>query len=189
MNECLFYFENRYSCRYLILPVPLTNYSTDKPTKQDVLYPTYGGVTVWDQSKCVVTNFRFFFRCIQNLTVQTWRGFEIWFSNFMIVNNLDHCYLYERRCKYRLNVCSLTFVYRYVEKYAVSLSFKTVKITNVKHSSFIQSEGYMFRPQLNGLNVWLRSKHVALPLNKTVVLDVCYFICFKFPGTSWCRPS
>jgi hypothetical protein len=28
--------------------------------------------------------------------------------------------------------------------------FKTVKITNVKHNSFIKSEGYMFRPQLNG---------------------------------------
>jgi hypothetical protein len=86
-----------------------------------MLYPTYGGVTVLDQSKCVVADFRFFCRYIYKLTAQTWRGLEICFAHFVIINNLDHCCLYERGCQYRLNLCSLAFVYRYVEKYAVSL--------------------------------------------------------------------
>ena len=65
-------------------------------TKQAMLYPTYGGFTVLDQSKCVVANFRFFCRYFDNLTVQAWRGSEIWFAHFMIVKNLEYCYLYER---------------------------------------------------------------------------------------------
>jgi hypothetical protein len=35
----------------------------------------------------------------------------------------------------------------------------------------------------------ITSKHVVFTLNKTAVLDFCYFNCFKFPSTSWCRPS
>jgi len=89
------------------------NYSTDKPTEQAMLYPTYSAVTVLDLSKCVDADFRFFFRYIYKSTVQTRRHLEIWFAHSVIVNSLDHCYLHERRCKYRLNVhvCSLTFVY------------------------------------------------------------------------------
>ena len=54
------YFVLKIDTSVDILPVPHTNYSTDKPTKQAMLYPTYGGVTVLDQSKCVVEDFRFF---------------------------------------------------------------------------------------------------------------------------------
>jgi len=82
-------------CRYLILPVPHTNYSTDKPPKQAMLYAIYGGVTVLNHSKYVVTDFQFFCRCTDKLTVQTWRGLEIRFAHFIVlVKNLDYCYLY-----------------------------------------------------------------------------------------------
>ena len=66
----------------------------------------------------LVEKLRLFFHCIFELIVQTWRGLQIWLANFLIVNNLDHCHLYKRPYKYRLNVCSLTFVYQYVERYA-----------------------------------------------------------------------
>jgi hypothetical protein len=55
--------------------------------------------------------------------------------------------------------------------------FQTIRITNVKHNSFIESEGYMFRPQTviirpDDDRLSLKHVHVAFTFNKTVVVNL-----------------